>query len=109
MFNALIVGAVVVTIAPLLTTLISGTIIPILTGLVTKSGASDTVKQGVTVVLAGASGLIQGSVIDTGASVFSAETLALAVASWIIAIASYHGVYQSHDINEKLSPDIGLG
>ena len=108
LFNVLAV-VTSVTIGPLVVTLLSGTIIPILVGLVTKSSASAGWKQAATVVLAGVAGLIQSSVGVTGASVLSTDTLILAAASWVVAIATYHGVYQAHDINSTLSPDRGLG
>lgn len=97
-----------ITLGPLVVQALVSVVIPIGTGLVTKSTASPAVKQTVTIVLSGSSALIVSSTVG-GAAVISMESLALAIMSWVIAIASYAGVYQSREINQSLAPERGIG
>lgn len=105
---AVLLAATTVTLAPLLVQALVSVVIPIFTGLVTKSGASAGLKQAVTVVLSGGSALIVQSTVGA-AAVISMNSLALAAMSWVIAIATYQGVYAAHDINSSLAPDMGIG
>lgn len=111
--SALLVAAVTiateVTLAPIVVALLSGLIIPVLVGIVTKSGASAQLKQAVTIVLAGVAALITSSTLADGSAVFSLETLLLAVMSWLVAIASYLGVYRPQNLNDRTAPNFGLG
>lgn len=89
--------------------LIVAVLIPIVTGLLTKSAASATVKQVVSIVLVGAAALIINGVTDGGDAVFTLQTLYDAVLMWVIQIATYLGVYKPHDVNASLAPQSGLG
>lgn len=88
--------------------LIIGLVIPFLTGLLTKLNASATVKQVVTIVLAGVSALIVSSTVGEEA-VISWETLGYAALGWLVAVLSYLGLYQPHNLNAKTAPDKGIG
>ncbi len=98
-----------ITLAPLVVVLLTGTFIPILVGIVTKLDASPGLKQVVTIVLAGIAGLLNASLVADGSAVFSVETLLLACATWLVAIAEYAGVMGSARINDRLFPNFGLG
>jgi hypothetical protein len=101
--------ATTITLTPIVVTLLTGTLIPILVGLVTRSGASPGLKQAITIVLAGAAALIVQSTLADGSAVFSLETLILAAANWLVAIATYAGFFRSLNINDHLAPTRGLG
>lgn len=98
-----------VTLAPLVVSMIVGLAIPLVVGLVTKSGASAQLKQVVTILLAGIAALITSSTVADGSAVFSLETLLLTGMTWLVSIASYLGVYRPLNANDHLAPDRGLG
>ena len=84
-------------------------LIPLATGLLTKVSASATVKQVVTLVLSAANGLMVTSTQVDGTALISATTAQYTLLSLGIAIVSYLGVYQPHDANAKLMPEVGVG
>lgn len=98
-----------ITLAPLVVVLLVGTFIPILVGIVTKLDASPALKQVLTIVLSGIAGLLNTAVVADGSAVFSVETLLLAGATWLTAIATYAGVYGSARTNDHLAPKFGIG
>ena len=95
--------------APLATTFLLGTVIPLLTGLVTKLVASARLKAVITLFLSAVAGVVTQSLVDGGGAVLSDETLILAGIAFVQAIASYLGFWKNFDINEKLAPNQGLG
>lgn len=101
--------ATAITLTPVVVSLLTGTVIPVLVGAVTKSGASRRLKQAVTLVLSGIAALIFAGVTGDGSSVFTLETVAYAAMSWASSIAIYNDVYKRLDLNEKLAPERGLG
>lgn len=84
-------------------------LIPVLTGLFTKISASPTVKQALTIVLAGVNTLVVSNTLQDGRAVITKETALLWAVSTGIAITSYLGIYKPHDANAKLNPEHGLG
>jgi hypothetical protein len=94
---------------PIAVTVLSGLVIPVLVGLVTKSTARPQVKQVLTVLLSGVAALVATTTLDDGSAVFSLETLLLATVSWLVAIASYLGVYKPLNLNDHTAPDRGFG
>jgi hypothetical protein len=111
--SVLLVAAVTISteiaLTPIVVTMLSGLIIPIAVGIVTKSAAAPQVKQVVTIVLAGVAALITSSTLADGSAVFSLETLLLAGFTWLVAIASYLGVYRPLNLNDHTLPNSGLG
>lgn len=111
--SVLLVAAVTlateIALTPIVVTMLSGLGIPIIVGIVTKSGAAPQVKQVVTIVLAGVAALITSSTLADGSAVFSLETLLLAAMAWLVAIASYLGVYRPLNLNDHTLPNTGLG
>lgn len=111
--SVLLVAAVTlateISLAPIVVTMLSGLVIPIIVGFVTKSAAGPQVKQVATILLAGIAALLTSSTLADGSAVFSLETLLLAVMAWLIAIASYLGVYKPFNLNDHTAPDRGFG
>jgi hypothetical protein len=99
----------VLELAPLAVTVILGTLIPLLTGILTKLEASAKLKGFVTLTLAAVAGVVTQAVTDNGGAIFSDETLILAGLAWVQSVASYLGLWQSLAVNAKLAPDQGLG
>lgn len=94
--------------APLAVTAILGTVIPLLTGLVTKLTTSNKVKGVLTLTLSAVAGVVTQSLVDGGGAILSDETLILAALAWVQSIATYVGFWQNFDINAKLAPNKGL-
>lgn len=88
---------------------ISSFLIPLATGLITKLSASATVKQVVTLILSALTGVITTSTQVDGTAIISMTTVQYSLLALGIAIVSYLGVYQPHDANAKLAPDVGVG
>lgn len=111
--SVLLVAAVTlateITLTPIVVSMLSGLVIPIIVGFVTKSGAAPQIKQVATILLAGVAALITSSTLVDGSAVFSIETLLLAAMAWLIAIASYLGVYKPFNLNDHAAPDRGFG
>ncbi len=98
-----------VELAPIVVTMLSGLVIPVLVGLVTKSAARPPVKQVATILLSGVAALVASSTMIDGSAVFSVETALLAGMAWLMSVASYLGVYQPLDLNDRMLPGSGLG
>lgn len=94
---------------PIVVTMLSGLVIPIIVGFVTQSAAGPQVKQVATILLAGVAALIASSTLADGTAVFSVETLLLAAMAWLVAIASYLGVYKPLNLNDRTAPNRGIG
>lgn len=111
--SVLLVAAVTIateiSLTPLVVTMLSGLVIPILVGYITKSGAAPQVKQVATILLAGVAALLTSSTLADGSAVFSLETLLLAAMAWLVSIASYLGVYRPLNLNDHTLPDAGFG
>lgn len=98
-----------VTLTPLAVQFLVSLVIPVGTGLATRSNASASVKQAVTVILSGISGVIVTATTTSGVAIISVETFVVAAIGWAIAIASYNGVYEPHHLNEHTAPNVGIG
>lgn len=90
-------------------TLIIGTILPVLVGLVTKLDASSKLKGALLLVLNAAQGLIVASRVSDGGANFTVDALVLFVAGVAVSLMSYYGFYKPHDVSAKLAPDFGIG
>lgn len=88
---------------------ILGFIIPVLTAVVTKASASPVLKGAVTLTLSAIAGLINTAITITGEAVFSQAMVQQATLTWLIALASYLGLWKQLEINNKLAPEFGLG
>lgn len=79
---------------PYVVALILGTLIPLVNGVVTKLTTSSTVKAIVTLVLSAIAGIVNVSLVDGGGAVVSWSTLNAAAITFIVAIATYTGVWK---------------
>jgi hypothetical protein len=105
--NLVIISAPVVT-------FIVALLVPIVNGLFTKYSLSGAVKGFITLVMNTVVAFITTNASDTGASVFSMQTLYTAAVGFVISVAMYMGIYKpakltSSSLSGKLSPDKGLG
>ena len=97
------------TLSSVAVTLIIGTLIPLLVGLITKLDAPGKLKGAIMIVLNATQGLIVASQTATGDAVFSADALVLFVAGVAMSLAAYYGLYKPNDVADKLAPSFGLG
>jgi hypothetical protein len=99
------------TLSAFMVLVLTSLLIPAVTGLITKSTASATVKQLVTLAVSALNGLVVTSTQSDGTALISATTAQYALLSLGIAIVSYLGIYKPHDLNNSraLMPDIGIG
>jgi hypothetical protein len=101
-----------ITIDPFAVSILVGTVLPIVVGLVTKLGASSGLKAVLLLLLSAVQGLIVSSTMGDGAAVFSTETLLIAGLGWVSAVASYYGLLTptgiSPAVNNKTAR-FGLG
>jgi hypothetical protein len=93
----------------ILVTLIVTMVLPALTALVTKSTASASIKQFVTALLAAVTGLVVTSTQLDGTAVFGKESALLALSTFILAQATYWGLWRPHQVNATVAPTVGLG
>ena len=92
--------------------LLVGSILPILVGLITKFGAPSSLKAVILLFIAAAQGMIVNATMIDGSAVLSWNTVVVAGLGWITAIASYYGfltpVGVSPKVNESTA-NFGLG
>ena len=97
------------TLSAVAVTLVLGTVIPLLVGLITKLDAPSKLKGALMIVLNAVQGLIVASQTSTGDAVLSVDALILFVAGVAMSLAAYYGLYKPNDVPEKLVPTFGLG
>lgn len=89
--------------------IITGVLLPLVVGLVTKYSASKVVKGVVNVVVSGIAALIVKGTVDNGDFVLDQALIIDWATVFVISLATYLGVYGHADINAKLAPSKGIG
>lgn len=88
-----------------------GTILPIIVGVVTKQMSSSTVKAVILMFLSAVTGLVNGAINAGG--LFTQEAVIGAGLAWITAVATYMGFLKPSGASDKISakawPERGLG
>jgi hypothetical protein len=98
----------------MLVSVLLSAVIPIVTGLITKSSLSGWVKGLITLVLNYVSAAVVQATIADGGAFFSRESLIMSLIGLSISVATYAGIYQpanltSSDADGKLLPRFGIG
>lgn len=88
--------------SPFVVSTILGTVIPILTGILTKATTPAWVKTVLTLLLSAVVGLINVSLVDGGGAVISQSALVSAILAFIVAIASYVGIWRPNGVTSSL-------
>jgi len=86
-----------------------GSIIPVVTGLVTKLHAHDALKGGITILLSAITALAAQATINDGVSVISKQALILFFVGLVQAEAAYYGLWKPVNAQANLAPRVGLG
>lgn len=101
-----------ITLQPYVVAIIIGTITPLLTGLITKLGASDGVKAIVSFVLIAIATVLNQIVHDNGTFVWR-DTIILFATTLVMHIATFYGIWSPMGHGPaptaKLLPDVGVG
>lgn len=91
-------------------TILGGTLLPLVVGIVTKEVAHRGLKAALLALLSGAVGAID--VIISEGGVFSKETIVAAGITWVTAVSTYYGFLKpteiSHTVNTATS-GFGVG
>lgn len=108
--NAVVAGGEhVITIPMTVWAMITGTVIPLVVGLLTKITARPGVKIVTSLVLNAVSGIVGAAVVLDGNAVISTETLVLAGLTLIQSLATYVGIWKPLNSQAHLAPTKGLG
>lgn len=97
------------TLSAVLVTVVVGTILPLLVGLVTKLEASSRLKGALLVVLNVVQGVVIAATAADGSATFTVDTLVLFGVGVLVSLLSYYGVYKPNEVPAKLAPNFGLG
>lgn len=98
-----------VTLSAMGVSIIVGTLLPIVVGLVTKSAARTEIKVAVQSFCAMVAGVIVSATMNDGTAIISWDTLFLAWLGWVNSMTSYLGVFKPFNANDKLAPTVGIG
>lgn len=93
--------------APIVTIIMS-LLIPLINGLLTKYTVSGAVKGVITLLMNTVMAFITTNASDTGAALFSLQTLMTATLGFIVSVATYAGIYRPAKITSS-TPDGKLG
>lgn len=104
-----VAGEHVITIPMTVWAMVTGTVIPLLVGLLTKITARPGIKIVTSLVLNAVSGIVGAAVVLDGNAVISTETLVLAGLSLIQSLATYVGIWKPLNSQTHLVPTKGLG
>ena len=88
--------------SPQAVALITGALLPLLVGLVTKSSTSSKLKGALLITLSAVAGVIAQATVDGGGAVFSQETLLAAGIAWVAAVATHFGFWQPTGATAKV-------
>jgi hypothetical protein len=97
------------TLDPTVVATITGVLLPLLVGLVTKAAAPPKVKAIVNIVASAAAALLLNALNANGYAVVSGPMLATWLQQTVIAVAAYLGVWKPLDATSRLLPARGLG
>lgn len=89
--------------------IITGLLLPLVVGLVTKLNASNTVKVAVGIVVAGLAAVITEAIQDDGSAVLGWDTLETFVMVYGTQLLTYLGIWRPLSLNARTAPGTGLG
>lgn len=98
--------AEIITVNATLVLLLVNFLLPIINGIVLKVNPRPLVAQIVAAFTSGVATLLVQNQQTDGASVFSTQTLLLWAIAFGTQVASYAGVWKSHEVNAKTGPGL---
>lgn len=97
------------TLSPTVLTTITGVLLPLLVGLVTKSAASSRTKTLANIVVSAVACLLLNAANESGYAVVSGAMLAAWLQQTAISVATYLGVWKPLQVPQHLAPAFGVG
>lgn len=95
---------------PTIISIVLGSVMPILVGVVTKQVASNALKATALAFLSGVTGILAGA--QTAGGIVSRETLMLAAVAWVVGVATHFGYYKPTGVSDKVqekTSNFGVG
>src|SRR5688500_12073185 len=90
-------------------TVITGLLLPIVIGFITKANASKSFQAIVGILVAAVGAIVVRATTVDGAAVFDQALILDATLVYVPQIASYLGFWKNLDLNQKMAPNVGLG
>lgn len=97
------------TVSALVVSIILGTVLPIVVGIVTKINAPSKLKGALLTALNALQAWIVSAVALDGSAVFTKDSALLFALGMVTSLATYYGVYKPNDVPLKLAPGFGIG
>lgn len=97
------------TVNALVVTILLGTVLPILVGLVTKLDAPSGMKGSILIVLNAVQAGVVSATTSDGSASFTRESIVLFLFGLATSLSTYYGVYKPLDVPSKLAPEFGIG
>jgi uncharacterized membrane protein len=100
------------TLTPVIVTILIGTVLPLLVGLVTKLDASSNVKKISLITISAVQGVIVNATLIDGTALISSEMLLFAALAWVAALGSYFKVLKPTGVApavQNRTANIGIG
>lgn len=94
---------------PMTVSLITGSILPVLLGLMLKYSQSEKVKMVTSILVNALAALIINAVNDQGIAVLSWNMLGLFLVQFVTATTTYLGIFKNLNINYKLPTPLPMG
>lgn len=91
-----------ITIDAMVVTILVGTLLPLLVGVVTKAVAHSGVKAVLLLLFTAVEGLLITATQIDGTAVLSAESIIFAAVGWISAVATYFGLWKPSQVATKV-------
>jgi hypothetical protein len=98
-----------VVLTPAAWTIVTGLVLPVVVGTITKFAADPKVKVVVGIVVAALAALVQRAAVVDGGAVISTGLLADIAATYGVQLLAYLGLYKAVDANAWLAPKFGVG
>lgn len=105
----MLASAHVLTLTPVLVTLLISAVLPAVTAFVTKETAHPAIKVVVAAILSLVTAFVTSAVQANGSAVFTKQALLLFAGSFIAQQTSFHSLGQALQINSKVAPSVGIG
>lgn len=89
-----------------------GVVLPVVTALLVKAGASDKVRVAVGIILAGLTTVLTQLAVDGQDAVVTWETVRLFLLTYGVQVLSYVGLWKpvtNGTLNQKVAPNVGVG
>lgn len=101
-----------ITINAALVSVLVGSLLPLLVGLVTKIELHSGIKAAILLLFSVVQGVIVTAIQTDGSAIISTEALLTAAITWISGVASYNGLLKPAEVSTKLNEktaNFGLG